>query len=128
MSGATENKTSGWTCFLGMMVFMTPKKPGSDLYVIQMAVTGDFKVGRTNNINRRLGELQTGCPQKLRVILHAPGRGGEEKKVHRDLLQYQTRVLKGEWFKVEGMGHIPDHLWEMITPEVLEDPDWWKQG
>lgn len=103
------------------------KRAGCDLYIIQMAVTGDFKVGRTNDIERRLGEIQTSCPHKLRVILHAPGLGHEEKHVHRRLRTYRTRMRKGEWFREEGIGMIPDHLWNMVPLEVLEDPDWWKQ-
>lgn len=99
---------------------------GADLYVFQMAVTGDFKVGRTSDVNRRFGEIQTGCPHKLRVLLHAPGLGHLERMVHASLRLYRCRMMNGEWFREEGIGSIPDHIWEMVSPEILEDPDWWK--
>lgn len=103
------------------------KKPaGCDLYVIQMAGTGDFKVGRTNDVRRRLKELQTSCPHPLRVFLHAEGKGNEERRVHRHLRGYETRGGKGEWFREEGMACIPDDLWEMVPVDVLEQSDWWK--
>jgi hypothetical protein len=98
------------------------------LYIIQMAVTGDFKVGRSNDVKRRLGELQTGCPHRLRVILIAEGLGDREKGVHRALRRYRTRYGKGEWFHEEGIGSIPVDLWDMVDLDLLEDPDWWKSG
>jgi len=92
-----------------------------------MDLTGDFKVGRSSNVARRLTEVQTGCPHNLRMILHAPGHGHEELKVHADLRKYRCRARSGEWFREEGLGFIPTHLYDMFTEEVLETPDWWKQ-
>ena len=100
---------------------------GNDLYVFQMAVTGDIKIGRSSDVHRRLKELQTGCPHKLRIILHAPGQGHRERELHRRLQQYRCRMRKGEWFREEGMGEIPVDLYNLIPLEVLEDPDWWKK-
>jgi hypothetical protein len=99
-----------------------------DLYLIQMAITGAFKVGRSNDTKRRLGELQTGCPHPLRILLVAEGLGYLEKSVHRALAPYQTRYGKGEWFREEGMGCIPDRIWSLVPADILEDPDWWKSG
>jgi len=98
-----------------------------DLYLIQMAVTGDFKVGRSNNVKRRIRELQTGCPHPLRILLVAKGLGHQERMVHRELRTYRCRVMKGEWFREEGMGYIPVHIWNLVPMEILEDPDWWKR-
>jgi hypothetical protein len=91
-----------------------------------MAVTGDFKVGRSNDVNRRLGELQTACPHKLRVILEAPGLGHLERRVHQSLREYRCRYGKGEWFRETGFGQIPDKFYNMFSAEALEDGDWWK--
>lgn len=106
---------------------MARGNPGSDLYIIQMHTTGAFKVGRTCDIDRRLRELQTGAPYKLKVLLHAPGEGHREHAVHRKLAHARVRRHKGEWFHREGLGCVPEDLWERVSLEVLEDPDWWKR-
>jgi hypothetical protein len=100
---------------------------GRDLYIFQMAVTGDMKIGRSSDIDRRLGEVQTGCPHKLRVLLRAPNMGHRERDLHQRLRMYRCRMMKGEWFREEGMGEIPIDIYNLIPPEVLEDPDWWKR-
>lgn len=97
------------------------------LYIIQMHTTGAFKVGRTNNLNRRLRELQTGAPYTLKVLLFAEGQGDRERMVHDCLRHAKARNKSGEWFHESGLGAIPDDLWEMVPPEILEDPDWWKE-
>lgn len=97
-----------------------------DLYIIQMAVTGDIKVGRSSDPPRRLRQLQTGAPHKLKLLLVAPGQGGREREVHRALSRYRNRGQKGEWFSEESIGSIPDDLFELFPEAVLEDPDWWK--
>jgi hypothetical protein len=101
---------------------------GTHLYIIQMAVTGDFKVGRSDDVPRRLSELQTGCPHRLKVLLEAPGLGHREAAVHQALRRYRCRHGKGEWFYESGMGSIPDDIWELVPADVREDPDWWKRA
>jgi len=103
------------------------KPDGHDLYVIQMAVTGAFKVGRSKDIDRRLRELQVACPHRLKIIVRAEGLGYLEHRVHQGLSSYQTRYAGGEWFHEEGFGSIPDRIFNLIPEDVLEDPDWWKR-
>ena len=100
---------------------------GTDLYIIQMDQTGDFKVGRSDDVNRRLGELQTACPHKLRVILEAPGLGHLERTIHRTLKEYRCRYGKGEWFRETGFGQIPDNIYNMLSVDILEEGDWWRR-
>lgn len=105
---------------------MAKALPGRDLYIVQMHTTGAFKVGRTSNLERRIGELQVGAPYPLRVLLHVPDEGHRERDVHWRLRHARTRSHSGEWFHESGIGSIPDDLWERVPPELLEDPDWWK--
>jgi hypothetical protein len=100
---------------------------GHNLYLIQMAVTGDFKVGRSRDASKRLQQLQTGCPYKLRLLLEAKGLGHLEKRVHQALRPYRCRYGKGEWFREEGMGSIPVDIWNLVPMAILDDPDWWKR-
>lgn len=97
---------------------------GNDLYIIQMAVTGDVKVGRSKNPDRRLKQLQTGSPHPLRLILHAPGRGDLERQIHR--LMKDRRIRRsGEWFEEGALAELPDDLYDMLD---LEQQDWWRSG
>ena len=105
---------------------MKRKDHGRDLYVIQMAKTGDLKIGRSGDVHRRLGELQVGCPHKLKILICVPDQGHRERELHQRLRNYQNRGGRGEWFSEECVGSIPDDIWELIPEEILEDPDWWK--
>lgn len=98
------------------------------LYIIQMGVTGAFKVGRSKDVERRKRQLQTGCPYPLRVILAAEGLAHREKGIHRTLASFRTRYGKGEWFREEGIGSIPVDIWGLVSEKVLEDPDWWRSS
>lgn len=95
---------------------------GTDLYVLQSAHTGAIKIGRTNNINRRIEELQTGCPYKLKLLVHLPGKGDIEHYLHDRLSDFRIRS-NGEWFKEGGLPSLPEEIYDMID---LERCDWWK--
>jgi hypothetical protein len=101
---------------------------GEHLYIIQMSCTGAFKVGRSGNVPKRLKQLQTSCPHKLKVLLVAEGQGHLERSVHQALRSFQTRGQRGEWFSEEGIGSIPVKIWDQVPVEILEDPDWWKSS
>ena len=66
------------------------------IYIIR---SGEYyKVGITNNVKKRLGDLQVGNPVKLEVIraftVHNPYL--REDMVHQALKDYHVR---GEWFQ-----------------------------
>lgn len=93
-----------------------------NLYIIQSAVTGCVKIGRTKDVDQRLGQLQTACPHKLRIILHVPDQGHLEKRLHKQLKPHRIR-WNGEWFKEEGLASLPDWLYELLD---LDSQDWWR--
>jgi len=103
-------------------LFSFRKDYGSDLYIIQSAVTGSIKIGRTSDLNARIEQLQTGCPHLLRILLHIQGQGSLEKYLHERLRYYRLRG-NGEWFSEEGLPSLPDSLYEKIDLEIL---DWWR--
>jgi hypothetical protein len=90
-----------------------------------MSGTGDVKIGRSNCVDQRIGQLQTACPHNLKLILHAPGLGWMEKELHRRLVRHRTRH-NGEWFADSGLGLLPLHLYELIPQSIIDNPDWWK--
>jgi len=92
-----------------------------------MAVTGDIKVGRSSNVPKRLSQVQTGCPHKLRVLLVGENLGSQERRIHQTLRMYRCRYGKGEWFHEAALGSLPDHIYELIPMAMLEDGDWWRR-
>ncbi len=98
---------------------------GQDLYIIQMDTTGAVKVGRSKDVYRRLKQLQTACPHRLRLILHAPNQGHREHALHRIMRHRGTRT-DGEWFEEGALAELPIELYDLITN--LDDPDWWEPG
>ena len=95
----------------------------SDLYIIQAHTTGAIKIGRSKHVHKRLSQLQTGCPYRLRLIIHIPGQGDLEKGLHRRLSDHRIRRFKGEWFHEEGLAELPTWIYEMLN---LEEQDWWR--
>jgi hypothetical protein len=95
---------------------------GADLYIVQMAVTGDIKVGRSGNVKRRMGELQTGCPHRLRLIIHLPKMGHLERTVHQTMRSHKTRHGSWEWFREPALAELPVWIYNHLD---LENQDWW---
>jgi predicted GIY-YIG superfamily endonuclease len=68
------------------------------LYIIQMKATNYFKIGVSNNINKRLSTLQTGNPIKLYIVryyLIYTDANRLEKLIHSYLSEYHIHL---EWF------------------------------
>lgn len=98
----------------------TPEKPVKyHLYAI-----GDgecVKLGLSNNVGRRLNDMQTGHPKKLKVLWkffvgreRTPAYKAE-KKLHRFCKKYKVR---GEWFRGDCMTIVEQFsLKEKITME-----------
>lgn len=55
-----------------------------------------IKIGYTNNIRKRLQDLQSGNPRKLEVMAIIEGDCDFERVLHNHFREYKTT---GEWFK-----------------------------
>jgi len=99
-------------------------KIGTHLYLIQAKTTGHVKIGRSDDPEKRLAQLQTGNPTALRLILVAHKKGDLEKHLHRLLGRYHA---VGEWFREECLGSFPIEIWDQRFTWYQEDPDWWKR-
>ena len=101
---------------------------GQHLYIIQSRVTGAVKIGRSDDPDRRLRQLQTGCPYALKIILVMRDGGVLEGMVHRNMHRHRTRhTVGGEWFAESGLGDVPDQVWAHAQSWYMDDPDWWKR-
>ncbi len=65
------------------------------VYFIQAGDGGPVKIGWTRVLLRRLGNLQTGNHQKLRVIGWFGGSQADEATVHG---YFSPDCIRGEWF------------------------------
>jgi len=93
------------------------------LYIIQSSNNGNFKIGRSKNPKKRLMQLQTGSPYRLKLILVLEEMGHLEKKVHNYIMSGNKRKCKGEWFDFELSSYIPLEIYEKIDLEVFNS--WW---
>ena len=94
------------------------------LYIIQSDVTGAIKIGRSKNPKKRLQQLQTGSPYKLKILTIVKGRGDLEKLLHERLKPYK-QSCKGEWFDFNCTGSLPDWISEMIDWDIANV--WWEK-
>ncbi len=72
-----------------------PETPG--VYVLRDSAT-TVKIGKATNIAKRMRELQTGNPLKLRLIAILSDDMEDERKFHDRFKAYR---ISGEWFRFE---------------------------
>lgn len=86
------------------------------LYVIEDRESKAVKVGWTGsqNATRRMKELQTGNPHRLRIAGTADGSLFDEQSIHDDLRRWRT-YSGGEWFHAK---RPVEKLLRMIFPAI----------
>ena len=79
------------------------------IYVIQAIGTTLYKIGYSQAApERRLNELQTGCPYPLKTILATEGEREDEASIHNWMENKGWRV-RSEWFDIK------DHnIWQIV--------------
>ena len=98
-------------------------KVKDNLYIIQSDLTGMIKIGRSKDPAKRLKQLQTGNPNKLKLIACFEGEGWKEKILHERLEKFR---LQGEWFSYSCVGSIPDNIYEKIKWGSFDN--WWESN
>ena len=71
------------------------------VYFVQSGRRGSIKIGSAINVERRMTTLQTGNPDRLRLlaVIKCKTRGDAmvlEKKLHK---KFKRHRLRGEWYK-----------------------------
>jgi hypothetical protein len=110
-------------------------------YVIrQGGYGGAVKIGKTGDLKKRLGQLQTASPQPL--VLLWVGLGDHERSLHELLDAWR---LCGEWFDgdsdfLETMAELLRDIarsdwpiaerryWQGLAGEPMDPPESWEQG
>lgn len=65
------------------------------MYVIGSVADRRVKIGTARDVEGRLAELQTGNPNRLRILITFAGGGALERLVHRKLGRFR---VAGEWY------------------------------
>ena len=91
------------------------KKPESWTYFIQPEKGGNIKIGYTSrNPLQRLSALQTGCPDKLKIV--GLIKGDVEKDLHK---KFKKLNSNGEWFK--NTKHLRNYIKDNAHGDDLDD-------
>jgi len=85
----------------GLCPFGRPEAvpPSSVVYFVQAGRNGPIKIGTTNDIARRLTQLQIGSPEEIMLVGMAAGDGELEDEWHQ---RFDSFRLRGEWFKPDA--------------------------
>jgi len=95
------------------------------LYLIKCEDSNYYKIGITNDLNKRLETHQTGCPYKLKIIYYVEPdvcdfSGKEitclERFLHKN---YQHLLVRGEWFKFD-YSHLSDIVFFLEYDRALQ--------
>lgn len=74
-----------------------PRARVPTIYFIQRGEGGLIKIGFTlRSTQRRLSELQVGCPETLHLLAESPGTEAHEDVLH---LHFAAAWKRGEWFE-----------------------------
>lgn len=98
------------------------RTPMQILYILRNGDTDQYKIGITDNLNRRLSQLQTGCPCELQVVKVWTHYQREQiKKYERVLHRYFTKCgcrirANGEWFTLR----TPD-IYQLCKPNSIAE-------
>ncbi len=109
------------------VVFTPPAvRPGGPGRVYVIDDERALKIGYTTNpVQRRLGQLQSGNPNKLRVVVTIESVDDDvEARLHHELRS--LNISGGEWFEREGLlDRVNEHgSWSALVTAVLGEDDW----
>jgi len=93
------------------------------LYFIQDQSSKDIKIGRTNDINRRLKEIKIGSNRSYDLLYAFNNLGHLEKEMHQTLSKYRIQY---EWFSKDCLEDALSFLKEHGVEEDGFDQTWGK--
>jgi hypothetical protein len=88
------------------------------IYFIQSGKNGPVKIGRADDVQKRLKSLQTAHPETLILRAIIPGDLAEEQYMHR---LFAAASIRGEWFKpTKRLREYLAYLESRSSPPVIE--------
>ena len=98
------------------------REPMQILYILRNGETNQYKIGITGDLNRRLGELQTGCPAELQIVKlwkHYQRKVIEryERVLHNHFTKCGCRIRpNGEWFEL-----CKSDIYNLCKPNTIQE-------
>jgi|GEM_PF-3303976 len=98
---------------------------GSFVYFVLCSQVNAIKIGYTTNLKARLSALQTGNPQRLKVLGWMDGGKAQESATHQAFSGYHTGI--GEWFFFEN--ELVDYVLAVVRNQPnFVDPEVWMKS
>jgi len=98
---------------------------GSFVYFVLCSQVNAIKIGYTTNLKARLSALQTGNPQRLKVLGWMDGGKAQESATHQAFNGYHTGI--GEWFFFEN--ELVDYVLAVVRNQPnFVDPEVWMKS
>lgn len=70
---------------------------GKYVYFVQQGLTGNIKIGYSENLKSRISTLQTSSPEKLRLLHAIPASGQQDETRFHEMFKHKRS--HGEWFE-----------------------------
>lgn len=74
---------------------LAPEQRGSVVYFLQSEDGGPIKIGRSDDVAKRILQMQMARPDKLVLLAAVPGEYADETRIHR---AFAAERVYGEWF------------------------------
>lgn len=91
----------------------------SFVYFVQAGTDGPVKIGKANDVEKRIAELQTGCPHKLELLVtvECADALAKESEFHQQFAS--LRIDRSEWFRWSPA--LADAMWELKHNPTSDD-------
>ena len=76
---------------------MAREYKGKYVYFVQQGLTGNIKIGYSENLKSRISNLQTSSPEKLRLLHAIPASGQQDETRFHEMFKHKRS--HGEWFE-----------------------------
>ena len=83
-------------CSSDLLEYTAPLDREGFVYFVQSGGDGPIKIGWTQDLDRRIGELQTANAHPLRLIGYLPGSMRDEGAMH---ARFGHLRMEAEWFR-----------------------------
>lgn len=95
------------------------KESASRIYFIEAVGANRIKIGRSNNVGKRIRSLQCASPFKLILLAEAPGSSFTETYFHNIFREHR---VGGEWFS--DCPEIRAHIGSLLTEYQNTGRNW----
>lgn len=114
----------GWVKYIGPPPKLSREEnldKSGFVYIIKIQ-TGEFKIGKSINVEKRIKEIDTSTPHELELVhaIISDNANNAEKLLHK---KYEKSRIKGEWFNLSS-----NDIDELLVIEKFEEGIFYKSS